>query len=224
MPIDYTVLKKELQKPEYADALAAGSDNVILDILNAPGVLDVPLTTLDVHQFRKAVDFDEFSKLSPSAQTYLTFISSGPDVDVTNPNLAKLFPPGSITSNAIQELLTRKGSIAETLFGVGVVVPPDAVAIAFTAERQADFEARQAVDLPAKLQEILAQPVPVNALPGDILQLEAQKAEAQASLDLLAQGGVIQDGKVVQAPVDIGPVGPPIKVPPVQPAPVQGVK
>jgi hypothetical protein len=143
MPVDLTALRTEIESnPQglgYAPLMTRGSDADVADLLNAPrsGAAyivfrpDVPVK--DVVEAITAADFGSLTAVQ-CARLQLLFVGGTVDVSRTNTRqaLQDLFSGASnATKAALLALVSRSGSRAEKLFGVGTTIHHLQVAAAF---------------------------------------------------------------------------------------------
>ncbi len=137
--MDYVALKSELQTDPttlgYAAAIASGSDNILANLLNAVSQsININRTTVPNSEIFNAIDATDYAGLAAAKKTDLQLVLTPDVITITNANvrtiLASIFGAGSATRTALLALQTRKGSRAEQLFGSGVFVTADDIAIA----------------------------------------------------------------------------------------------
>ena len=129
MALTLSALKTELTTDPnaygYAPHVASGSTGALAALLNEPRTtINVPRGLVGTWEIIAATDGAEYSALNATAKDiYQTLVSAG-TVDVTDAQiqaiLKALFPNPSTTRTNLIARLTRIGSHAEQLFGVGV--------------------------------------------------------------------------------------------------------
>lgn len=129
MAINYAALKTELTTDPltlgYAPLWATGNDWELADMLNAVRqTIDIDRGVIDSYEIINATTPSEWAALSSAEkQRYQTLTGAG-QVDSQNANVRAtfqaMFGAGTATRTALSDLLTRKGSRAEQLFGQGV--------------------------------------------------------------------------------------------------------
>lgn len=129
MPVDLTLLRTELQTDPtalgYAPHIAGGADGTLAVLVNQPRIgISVKRAVIQTWELIAATDATEYGALSVTAKDiYRTLVSAGV-VDVSDDQirtiLGTLFPAGSATRTNLLARLSRQGSRAEQLFGVGV--------------------------------------------------------------------------------------------------------
>ena len=135
-----TELATDPLKLSYAPYVAKANDWAVAKLLNAtegPGVGDVPAGLIDGSQLLRALDPDDFVKLTADqcAQLSLLFAigktgQSGIDLsnDETFAIFTKLLSQSMpTTAGNLSTLRTRKGSRAEVLFGAGTTITAEQV-------------------------------------------------------------------------------------------------
>ena len=129
MALDLAILASELTTDPtalgYAPHVTGGADGTLAELLNRPrSTISVKRSVIQTWEIIAATDATDYGALFATAKDiYKTLVSAG-IVDVSDAQirtiLSMLFPAGSATRTALVARLSRTGSRAEQLFGVGV--------------------------------------------------------------------------------------------------------
>lgn len=148
--IDFPALQSEIQNDPsglgYTAHVAAGRDQAVADLLNAPSVGIVTLTSVDNATFVTAflpflpnvAGLADANKKDMYWRIWEAIISL-PTITFGNPNvsgmLALAVQDGVLTQQQAQTLTQRQGSRAEVLFGAATVVTNGDVSFALRGQR-----------------------------------------------------------------------------------------
>ena len=137
--MDYVALKAEITTDPaglgYAALWVAGSDWQVAELLNAVRQsIDIWRGLIPSHEVIDVIVWTEWTGLSAANKQLLQTLT-GPDrVNTSSANtraaFSQMFAAGTATRTALLAVATRKGSRAEQLWGPGVVVTHDDVALA----------------------------------------------------------------------------------------------
>jgi hypothetical protein len=145
MGLDYATLKQELQTDPttlgYAPLIAVGDCSSCTKLLNkSRSTIAIPRSDVDPQEIIEAINISDFLTTSTpienewfSALLRLTsvriFKANGSDTRMLS-NVMKLLVNSSGSETRLRELATRNGSRAEQLFGEGVSIADNDIALA----------------------------------------------------------------------------------------------
>jgi hypothetical protein len=137
--MDYLQLKNEfVNDPKgygYAEAWSSGQDWKLADLINqVHDTIKITRDTVSTYEIFDAIVPDEWDALTATEKSRIQLILSMGQVSLKGANtraaLSKAFGAGTTTRSNLIAMMTRPGSRAEELFGAGVVVTWDDIAMA----------------------------------------------------------------------------------------------
>ena len=132
MAIDYAALKTEILLPAYSVPFAAGNDIGVAALLNAVSqAININRGVIASSEVTAAIIPSEFLALNSAQQALCNFYAAAGQIDSANTNVRSFFTTvfaGTTSLTNLQALVSRKGSRAEQLFGIGTLIVPDDVA------------------------------------------------------------------------------------------------
>jgi hypothetical protein len=137
--MDYTALKNEIVNDPlslgYSTPYSAGRDNAVADLLNqVRATILLDREVIPAYEVIEATVPAEWAALSAAEKQRYETITGAGEVDVKGTNtraaFAAMFSAGTATRSNLSALQQRQGSRAEQLFGTGVAISAQDVAIA----------------------------------------------------------------------------------------------